>query len=523
MKKAKASLIIRTFNEEKHIGKLLSEISRQQTTFPYEVIIVDSGSNDRTLDIVSEFETKLIKITPEQFTFGFSLNVGIDAAEGDYCIMTSAHCYPSTVHWIENIVKPFEENDNCAIVYGKQLGIDETKYSEQQIFSRWFPELSNNKTNLPFCNNANCAIRKSDWVTRKFDEELTGLEDLDYARHFHNMKKDIAYRADAGVYHIHDETPKQIMNRYYREALAYKAIYKNETFYFFDFIKFFTMNVFGDYLHAIQDGVFFRNLFDIPLFRFLQFWGTYKAHRFNRPISKEMQKRIFYPRKPRFNKKINKNGSNSNVTFVDITHPMTANMPVWPGSRSFAITELKNHVDDNFMESEVSFNLHTGTHLDAPAHFVKDGGDVTSICLNQLNGSAFVIECLDRKEIDAHFFQNTFIPKGTSRVLLKTLNSTHFAPGKEFNKQFVAITSDAAKWLVENGIEVIGIDGPSIQLFHDKNNLTHEVLLNAKAIIVEGLNLKDVSPGQHKFLCLPLKIQKAEGVPVRATLLQGNF
>jgi rhamnosyltransferase len=521
--KPQVSVIIRTFNEEKHIGKLLSEVTSQKTSFPFEIIIVDSGSTDKTLDIISHFEVKLIQITPQEFTFGRSLNIGINAAQGDFCVMTSAHCYPVNQNWIENIVKPFE-NPNCSIVFGKQVGIDQTKYSERQIFNKWFPELNNDKTNIPFCNNANCAIRRSDWVHRKFDEELTGLEDMDYAKYWHNLKKDIAYRADAPVYHIHDETPKQIMNRYYREALAYKSIYKDQTFYFFDFLKFFFLNVFGDYFYALQDGALIRNFIEIPHFRLLQFWGTYKAHRLNKPISTEMQRRIFYPTRPSFlKKKPIKREIQDNYKFIDITHPLSENLPVWPGSKKFAITRLKTHEKDNFTESEISLNLHTGTHLDAPLHFVEGGFDAEEISLVKLNGEVLVMECMDRKEIGIDFFENSKIPRHIHRILLKTLNVNIYGPSKIFDPNFVAITPHAAKWLVDNGISVVGIDGPSIQLFHDPNNRTHEILLGAETIVIEGLNLKNVSPGPYKLICLPLKIPKAEGVPARAVLLQGQL
>ncbi|OFZ16590.1 MAG: hypothetical protein A2X86_12400 [Bdellovibrionales bacterium GWA2_49_15] len=519
----KVSLVIRTFNEEKHIGKLLSEIAKQDTSFNFETIIVDSGSNDRTLDIVSNFNVRLVRITPEQFTFGRSLNLGIEAALGEFCVMTSAHCYPTHKYWLENIVGPFE-NKNCSIVYGKQMGINETKYSEQQIFARWFPEVSDPKTKLPFCNNANCAIRRKDWLVRKFDEELTGLEDMDYAKSCHQRGHDIAYRADASVYHIHDETPTQIMNRYYREALAYRAIYKHETFSFTDFLKFFFMNIVGDYVHALQDGVFWKNIFEIPQFRFLQFWGTYKAHRQNKPISQDMQRRIFYPRRPQlFRSRPISQNIDQKISFIDITHPLIEDFPVWPGSIPFEIHHLRNYDTAQQRDSEIKLNVHTGTHIDAPVHFVKDGGDISQISLEQLNGKALVMECYDRKVIDVDYFTSNTIPDDVSRILLKTLNSNNFGAGKAFDKNFVAITAAAADWLVKRQIRVIGIDGPSIQLFHDPNNRTHEILLGANVIIVEGLNLKHAEKGIHKFICMPLKVPKAEGIPARAVLFNGEF
>ena len=121
------------------------------------------------------------------------------------------------------------------------------------------------------------------------------------------------------------------------------------------------------------------------------------------------------------------------------------------------------------------------------------------------------------------FFSSSSIPEDVTRILLKTLNSNNFAVGRQFDKNFVAITAAAADWLVNRQIRVIGIDGQSIQLFHDTNNRTHEILLGVNVIIVEGLNLKNAEKGIHKFICMPLKVPKGEGIPARAVLLNGEF
>lgn len=290
----KVSIIIRCFNEEKHIGRLFSDIQNQKVDFEYEIVVVDSGSTDRTLEVIKNQKYKLVRISPEEFTFGFSLNKGIEAAKGDYCVIVSAHCYPTDENWLAYMIQPFEDK-KVALVYGRQVGTETSKYSEKKIFLKWYPAESEVNAHFEFCNNANSAIRRDLWKQYKFNERLTGLEDLDWSKHFKSEGHLIAYQAQACVYHVHNETPRQIYNRYYREALAFKEIYPNQFFGYRDFLKFFLINVLNDYLQAHKEGVIWKNLYWIPLYRLLQFWGTCRAHHYRVPINQEMQKRLYYP------------------------------------------------------------------------------------------------------------------------------------------------------------------------------------------------------------------------------------
>src|SRR5207244_6851237 len=141
MPRIEVSIIVRTFNEARHIRRCLEGILSQRVSFPFEIILVDSGSTDGTLDVVEKFDVKVVKINPEEFTFGRSLNRGIEQASGEFCVMISAHGYPANESWLENLLHPFG-NDKVALVYGKQRGNHVTRYSEQQIFERWFPDES---------------------------------------------------------------------------------------------------------------------------------------------------------------------------------------------------------------------------------------------------------------------------------------------------------------------------------------------------------------------------------------------
>lgn len=515
----KASIIIRSFNEQRHIERLLNGVFSQKTTHPFEVVLVDSGSTDQTVEIAKKFNVKVVEIDPKEFTFGRSLNIGIKHSSGEFCIFVSAHCYPANEYWLENLIEPFS-NPDVLISFGRQIGDKNTRFSEHQIFAKWFPDHEPHISEIPFCNNANCAIRKSLWLQRNYDEKLTGLEDIDLARYVIGIKKYIFYASKSIVYHIHDETPKQIYNRYYRESLAYKGIFPNEKFTYLDFIKFFIMNVAGDLIQAIHEKSFFRNFSGIICFRYLQFKATYQGNNYSKPISFDMQRRLYFPKKPKIFQNSKSSESNrKTLQIIDVSHKLESSFPVWPGAMRFSLDTQKTNSSDGLQDSNLHFNIHTGTHLDAPLHFLDGAEDVTQIDLTKLMGLAQIIDCSNLNVVGKSDLEEKIDLSKTNRILIKTKNSQNFGPGKPFSKDFVAITSEAAEWIFKSGIIVIGIDGPSIQLFHDKDNKTHEVLLRNKIVIIESLNLAHVNPGYFDLIALPLKISNAEGSPIRAILL----
>lgn len=297
MQNIDASIIIRTYNEERFLDSLLTKIGSQETKFSYETIIVDSGSTDRTLEIAAKHPVKIVSIPKEKFSFGYSLNKGIENATGKYCIMVSAHCIPVDNNWIEGMVSPLVDDEKVALVYGKQEGNDITRYSEKQIFKKWFPDVSFARQTNPFCNNANSCIRKELWEKIKYDETLTGLEDLDWAKKMLAENYYLYYNAKASVYHIHEETYSQIHNRYKREAITLSNVIKETKFSFFDFFKLSIMNIFTDWIHSIKDKEFRKNFKDIFLFRIMQFWGTYQGYRLTKDITAQLRERFYYPPK----------------------------------------------------------------------------------------------------------------------------------------------------------------------------------------------------------------------------------
>jgi rhamnosyltransferase len=291
---AACSIVIRAYNEEKYIGRLLAGIM-QQSLKDLEIILVDSGSNDATVAIASRFPVKVIHIPPEEFTFGRSLNWGIQNAASELVVIASAHVHPIYPDWLERLLAPFEDPD-VALVYGKQRGNVATKFSEQQIFAHWFPDHALPRQSYPFCNNANAAIRRTLWEERPYDEDLPGLEDLDWARWVMKRGQEIVYVPEAEIIHVHHETPRGVYNRYRREGMAFKRIFPQEHFSFGHFLRLFVSNSASDIWHAARQRALWKNMSSITWFRLMQFWGTYQGFRQSGPLTWHLRQTFYYPR-----------------------------------------------------------------------------------------------------------------------------------------------------------------------------------------------------------------------------------
>jgi glycosyltransferase involved in cell wall biosynthesis len=287
------SIVIRCCNEQEHIGRLLTGIFKQSIS-DVEVIVIDSGSTDQTISIASRFPVYIHEIRPNDFSFGSAINLGCSVANGDFMVLASAHVYPVYKDWLERLITPFSSS-KIALVYGKQRGSETTKYSEHKIFKKWFPDESNFLQDHPFCNNANAAIRRSLWKKLPYDETLTGLEDIDWAKRVMQLGYKIVYEADAEVVHIHNESERHILNRYRREAIALKRIFPQERFSLWDFLRLYIGNTVSDYCHAWHDKVLRRNLKSISAFRLMQFWGTYCGYLQRGIVSRQLRQTFYYP------------------------------------------------------------------------------------------------------------------------------------------------------------------------------------------------------------------------------------
>lgn len=290
-----ASVVVRTYNEEKYLDQLLSAVRRQSCeSINFEVVIVDSGSTDNTLHIAEKYNCRIVHIKKSDFTFGRSLNVGCEVAKGDILVFVSGHCIPVDEHWLGELCKPLVDK-TISYSYGRQRGKDTTRFSEYRHFDKWFPAYSKLPQEGYFCNNANAALTRDAWKMFGFDESLPGLEDMWLAKQLVEDNQKIGYVATACVYHIHDETWRQVRIRYEREAYALQQIMPQVHFSYSDFIRFFTASILSDFGVSLEKKALLSEFSSIVLFRFNQYWGTYKGNRQVRKLSNELKYRYFYP------------------------------------------------------------------------------------------------------------------------------------------------------------------------------------------------------------------------------------
>lgn len=271
----RASIIVRALNEGKYLGPLFEALQRQKDQ-SFEIILVDSGSSDGSVQIGESHGVRVEHIRPEDFTFGRSLNYGCRAAKGEFLVMLSAHTLPMHDDWLGNLLAPFDDA-RIKVCYGKQRGGEQNKFSECCLMQSWFPEEDLEPQEDYFCNNANCAVRRTDWERRPYDESLTGLEDLAWAKEAVKEGGLVAYVASAGIYHIHEETWEKVRKRYYREALAFQDIEPEAYFGFADLLRYSVLNIASDLRTAFGQGSF-RTVPEIFLFRLNQSRGTYRAY-----------------------------------------------------------------------------------------------------------------------------------------------------------------------------------------------------------------------------------------------------
>ena len=249
MKKPDVSIIIRTLNEARYLPELLSGIENQKSEFSFEIILIDSGSTDETLTIASNYNCRVLHISRDDFSFGRSLNRACEAAHGEFLIIVSGHCIPHDQNWMQHLVEPLSLG-HADYTYGRQIGGIDTYWSEQQIFSKYFPALNQIPQTGFYCNNANSALKKQIWSQYLFDEELTGLEDMHLAKRMILDSFTIGYVATSCVYHLHHESWSAVQKRFERESLALKSICPEVIMRRSDAFRYFILAVLMIYLRA---------------------------------------------------------------------------------------------------------------------------------------------------------------------------------------------------------------------------------------------------------------------------------
>ena len=210
------------------------------------------------------------------------------------------------------------------------------------------------------------------------------------------------------------------------------------------------------------------------------------------------------------------------MQIYDVSVPLSANTPTYPGDPGIQIKQwLKLADGDAANVSLINFGLHSGTHVDAPAHFIEGGAKVGSLPLNSLVGEADVVEVSDGIDVIDEKFVAANCPNGSQRILFKTRNSVFWGDSERgFHEDYVYINPDAARRLVESGVKLVGIDYLSVEKFNSSGFPTHLAFLANGVVIIEGLDLRAVPGGRYELICLPLKIDggSGDGAPARVIL-----
>jgi rhamnosyltransferase len=289
------SIVIRTLNEARYLRELLQAVDRQACDgFEVETVVVDSGSTDDTLAIAHEHGCVVTHIRREQFSFGRSLNMGCEAAGGDIFVFVSGHCVPTDEHWLRLLTAPIAEG-SVDYSYGRQRGGAQSRFSECRIFEKYYPSASRVPQSGFFCNNANSALSRAAWAEHRFDEELTGLEDMELARRLCEAGGKVGYVSDACVYHYHHESWAQVRRRFEREAIALQRIMPQIHVSMLDLLRYVCSSIVHDVHHARRAGRAGAMLAQIARYRFAQYVGSYKGNHEHRKLSRAEKEIYFYP------------------------------------------------------------------------------------------------------------------------------------------------------------------------------------------------------------------------------------
>jgi len=207
----------------------------------------------------------------------------------------------------------------------------------------------------------------------------------------------------------------------------------------------------------------------------------------------------------------------------DVTLPFSPAFPVWPGDPAIEVRPVTRTArGDGFNTSQIVCPTHCGTHVDPPWHIVDDGQNLDQIPLERWIGPCQVVRFADEIDvIEPWYLESAGIVRDTTRLLLKTRNSHHWSRRPPtFDTDYVALTAHSARWIVEHGIELIGVDALSFERFDAVDDAVHRMILGSGIVAIEGLNLATVEPGFYDLVCLPLKISGGDGAPARVILLE---
>lgn len=207
------------------------------------------------------------------------------------------------------------------------------------------------------------------------------------------------------------------------------------------------------------------------------------------------------------------------MKIIDISWPLDTSTTAYKDKKTIAFSAIKTMAVDGVQESLITLGAHSGTHVDAPAHFIARGATIDQVPLDQLMGECKVVDLSHVKNaITAEDLEDCELEEG-DMVLLKTSNSL-LAPNAPFTKDFVYLDASAARYLIDCGVELVGVDYLGIER-DQPGHETHQLLMNAKIAIVEGLRLAKVEQDVYLLVCLPLAVIGLEAAPARAILVSG--
>ncbi|MBN9388316.1 MAG: cyclase family protein [Chloroflexi bacterium] len=204
----------------------------------------------------------------------------------------------------------------------------------------------------------------------------------------------------------------------------------------------------------------------------------------------------------------------------DISVSLRPGLAVWPGDPSLELEKIGTISGGGVANiTKILASAHTGTHMDAPVHFIDGATGIDQFSLDALVGTVYV---LDFTHLDHHIgaadLDASGLPAGAERVLFKTTNSAIWDDPSEFHTDYIALAPDGAQWLVDRGIKLVGNDYLSIEQFEPSRPDTHYTLLGKKVVVVEGVDLRGIEPGEYTIFALPIKIKDADGAPARVLL-----
>ena len=269
------SIIIRCKNEAEAIGETLRKVFGQEIDLAREVVLVDSGSTDRTLEIAKKYPVRVYRIPPESFSFGYALNFGIERAEGDIIVNISAHCAPVNEKWLSELVTPIREGLADA-VYGRQVPVKGRNPFEEVSLQKHFPPEERVRGRVPF-SNANCAFRKKMWEEVRFDEDLPSWEDYLWYLLLKDRHR-FRYCPKAAVFHTHRFSLAEVRRRSRNDGKAFR-IFKDK--YHIDLIGEaypsgrakgrLLVNDMREHVKFFARNGYLKYIFSAPVVRFLAF------------------------------------------------------------------------------------------------------------------------------------------------------------------------------------------------------------------------------------------------------------